>query len=118
MSEQAITAADVERVLASTILDRDARDAVRTAATAVAATGRHDGDAAMLRAHSGGANPSALLTALYRTGTRLSAALESAGNCDDDVGDAVELARAERAVRLAHERVTECVVARALRRLS
>lgn len=117
MSDQIITAADVERVLASTILDRDARDAVRTAATAVAATGRHDGDAAMLRAHSGGANPSALLTALYRTGTRLSAALECAGNCDD-VGDAVELARAERAVRLAHERVTECVVARALRRLS
>ena len=115
MNEQAITAADVERVLASTILDRDARDAVRTAATAVAATGRHDGDAAMLRAHSGGANPSALLTALYRAGGRLAAALECAGNCDD-VGDAVELARAERAVRLAHERVAECVVARALRR--
>ena len=117
MNEQAITAADVERVLASIILDRDARDAVRAAANAVAATGRHEGDAAILRAHAGGQNPAALLAALYRTGTRLAAALESAGNADD-VRDAVALARAERAQRLAHERVTEALTSRALRRPS
>lgn len=119
MSEQAITAADVERVLASTILDRDARATVRAACNAILRTGRHQADAVTVRACLDRDDVAGLLSALYRAGQRLAASAESGAHdaevSEDDLGDIVA---AERLVSTAHAAALGALVARALRRLS
>lgn len=115
----AIPAVDVERVLAATILDRDARDVVRSACNAVLRTGRHQVDAVTVRAALDRSDVAGVLSALYRAGQRLAASAElGAHDAEVSFDDLNDIVTAERLVSTAHAAVLGALVARALRRPS